>query len=76
MRRWLTTLPGIGDALQTTEDVRVTDYSETCLRIQKLVSTYYACAALNQWQAAEDAAAEIRLAGTDLLLFARMARES
>lgn len=54
----------------------VADYSEVCLRVQKLVSTYYACAALNQWQAAEDAAAEIRLAATDLLLFARTARES
>mgnify|MGYP000892002442 FL=1 len=54
----------------------VDDYSEVCLRIQKFVSTYYACAALNQWRAAEDAAAEIRLAATDLFLYAKLARES
>lgn len=54
----------------------MTDYAETWLRLKKLLATYEAAAALNQWATAQEAAAEARLLATDLFLYAQAKAEA
>lgn len=54
----------------------VDDYADTWLRLKKLMATYEACAELNQWTIAQDAAAEARLLATDLFLYAQARAEA
>ena len=48
------------------------DYSSDWLRLKKLMATYEAAAALNQWAICLDAAEEMRHLATRLFLFAKV----
>ena len=48
------------------------DYSSDWLRLKKLMQTYEAAAALNQWRICLDAAEEMRHLATRLFLFAKV----